>query len=108
MADETGTGVKHIVVFRFHRGASADAIGQVVKAFRALPDRIPGIVAFDWGVNNSPEGRNRGYTHVFQLVFDSAASRDAYLPHPEHRRFGELLEGLGVLDEAFVVDYTPQ
>ena len=41
------------------------------------------------------------------LTFDSVASRDAYLPHPEHKKFGELLGQLGVLEDAFVVDYVP-
>ena len=27
------------------------------------------------------------------------------LPHPEHKKFGELLGKLDVLDEAFVVDF---
>ena len=41
------------------------------------------------------------------LTFDSVASRDGYLPHPEHKKFGELLGQLGVLEDAFVVDYVP-
>jgi hypothetical protein len=36
-----------------------------------------------------------------------AAARDAYLPHPAHKAFGELLGRLGILDGAFVVDYAP-
>ena len=36
-----------------------------------------------------------------------AAARDTYLPHPEHRKFGQPLGKLGVLEDAFVVDYVP-
>ena len=58
-------------------------------------------------MNNSPEKKNLGFTHVYVLTFENAAARDAYLPHPEHRKFGQLLGKLGVLEDAFVVDYTP-
>lgn len=99
--------VRHIVVFKYKKSASADQIAQVTRAFRELKTRIPGITAFEDGVNNSPEGKNLGFTHVYQLTFESVAARDAYLPHPEHRNFGALLGKLAILEDAFVVDYVP-
>jgi hypothetical protein len=98
--------VRHIVVFKYKKDATADKIAQITAAFRDLKTKVPGITAFEDGVNNSPEGKNLGFTHVYQLTFDSVASRDAYLPHPEHKKFGELLGKLGVLEDAFVVDYV--
>ena len=98
--------VRHVVVFKFKPGATEQQITQVTQAFRGLRSRIPGITGFEDGVNNSPEGKNLGFTHVYLLTFDSIASRDAYLPHPEHKKFGELLGQLGVLEDAFVVDYV--
>ena len=97
--------VRHIVVFKYKKDAAPDRIAEVTSAFRGLKTKIPGIIAFEDGVNNSPEGKNLGFTHVYQVTFDSVASRDAYLPHPEHKKFGELLGKLGVLEDAFVVDY---
>ena len=99
--------VRHVVVFKYKPGAAADKVQQVTEAFRGLRTRIPGITAFEDGVNNSPEGKNQGFTHVYLLTFESVAARDAYLPHPEHKKFGELLGTLGVLEDAFVVDYVP-
>jgi hypothetical protein len=99
--------VRHVVVFKYKPGTSADQIQQVTQAFRELRKKIPGITAFEDGVNNSPEGKNLGFTHVYLVTFESAAARDAYLPHPEHKKFGELLGKLGVLADAFVVDYVP-
>jgi hypothetical protein len=99
--------VRHIVVFKYKPGATPEQIAQVTRAFRELRTRIPGITAFEDGVNNSPEGKNLGFTHVYMLTFESVAARDAYLPHPEHKKFGELLGKLGVLEDAFVVDYVP-
>jgi hypothetical protein len=99
--------VRHVVVFRFKPDASAEKIRQITEAFAALKGQIPGILAFEHGVNNSPEKLDQGFTHVYQLTFTNAAARDAYLPHPAHKAFGALLGGSGVFDAAFVVDYTP-
>src|SRR5687768_3017065 len=99
--------VRHVVVFRFKPDASAEKIRQITEAFAALKDQIPGILAFEHGVNNSPEKLNQGFTHVYQLTFTNAAARDVYFVHPAHKAFGSLLGGLGVFEGAFVVDYTP-
>ena len=100
--------VRHIVAFDYSEDATSEEIQRVTDAFRALQDKIPGIVSFEHGVNNSPEGKNKGFTHVYQLTFEDEAARDAYLPHPAHKQFGALLGELGILDDVFVVDYTPQ
>lgn len=100
--------VKHVVVFKYKPTATPEQIEQVTTAFKALKGKIPGIVSFEYGTNNSPEGLNKGFTHVYLLTFKDAASRDAYLPHAEHKKFGELLGKLGVLEEPFVVDFEVQ
>jgi hypothetical protein len=99
--------VRHVVVFKYKPGTSEAEIQQVTQAFRELKTKIPGITAFEDGVNNSPEKKNLGFTHVYLLTFENVAARDAYLPHPEHKKFGELLGKLGVVEDAFVVDYVP-
>lgn len=98
--------VRHVVVFKYKPEATEAQIREVTDAFRALQDKIPGIVDFETGVNNSPENLNQGFTHVYLLTFEDAAARDAYLPHPEHKAFGELLRGSGIFDGVFVVDYN--
>ena len=100
--DET---VRHVVVFKYKEGATEAQIKEITDAFRALKDKIPGIIAFEHGVNNSPEGLNQDFTHVYLLTFENAAARDAYLPHPDHTEFGNILRGSGIFDGAFVVDY---
>lgn len=108
LAQSTSAGpVRHVVVFKYKPGATPDQIRQVTEAFAALQKSIPGITAFEHGVNNSPENKNLGFTHVYLMTFTNAAARDTYLPHPEHRKFGQLLGQLGILEDAFVVDYVP-
>jgi hypothetical protein len=97
--------VKHIVVFKYKATATPGQIAEVTAAFKALKEKIPGIVSFEYGIHNSPENLNKGFTHIYLLTFENAAARDAYLPHPEHKKFGDLLGKLGVLEEPFVVDF---
>lgn len=107
-AEAQSEPVRHVVVLKYRAGTTPQQIEEVTNAFRALKDRIPNILSFEHGVNDSPEGRNLGFTHVYLLTFTDAAARDRYLPHPEHQKFGELLGRLGVLEDAFVVDYVPR
>jgi len=98
--------VRHMVVFKFKPDATPEKIAQVTDALLALKGKIPGIVSVEHGVNNSPEKKNLGFTHAFLVTFENAKARDAYLPHPEHKKFGALLGSLGVMEDVFVVDYV--
>ena len=106
-AQASSQPVRHVVVFKYKPEATPAQIQQVTDAFRALTKTIPGITGFEHGVNNSPENLNQGFTHVYMLTFENVAARDAYLPHPEHKKFGDLLGKSGIFAGAFVVDYTP-
>lgn len=65
-------------------------------------------MSFEHGANISTEKKDQGFTHVYLLTFTDSRARDAYLPHPEHKKFGEFIGGLGVLEDVFVVDYAPK
>lgn len=43
------------------------------------------------GPYNGNEGLNDGFTHGFLMTFESAESRDAYLPHPLHEEVKEIV-----------------
>lgn len=95
--------LRHVVLFSFKPGSSAADIKKVEDAFRALPSKIPEIKGSEWGLNNSPEGLNQGFTHCFFLTFDSEKGREIYLPHPAHKAFGSVLKPH--LEKVLVVDY---
>jgi hypothetical protein len=107
MPMSTNSTVRHIVAWRFQDGTTEEQIAQFTSTFRALQDKIPGIIGFEHGANNSPENLNCGLTHVYLLTFESVAARDAYLPHPEHKRFGETIRAMGIVADVFVLDYVP-
>jgi hypothetical protein len=95
--------LRHVVLFKFKDGTPAADVRKIEDAFRALPSKIPEIAAFEWGTNNSPEGLAQGFTHCFFVSFRDAKGREAYLPHPAHKAFVDVLKPH--LDKVLVVDY---
>lgn len=95
--------LRHLVMIKFKETSSAEDIAKVETAFAALPSQISQITDFEWGINNSPEGLDKGFTHVFFISFDDEEGRDVYLPHPAHKAFVEVL--VTHLDEVMVMDY---
>lgn len=95
--------LRHVVMFKFKEDADPAGIKKVEDAFAALPSKISAISDFEWGINNSPENLNKGFTHCFFISFDSDEAREKYLPHPDHKAFVDLLGP--VLDDVMVMDY---
>ena len=95
--------LQHAVFFKFKDDASREDVQKVEEAFAALPSKIDTISAFEWGVNNSPEKHDAGFTHCFLVTFDSDEGRETYLPHPDHKAFVSVLEP--VLDKVRVLDF---
>lgn len=95
--------LRHVVLFKFKEGTTPADIQKVEAAFVALPSKIAEIKDFEWGLNNSPEGLDKGFTHCFFLTFDSEEGRAVYLPHPAHKAFGKVLGPH--LEDVLVLDY---
>jgi len=95
---------RHAVYFRFQEDATEDQVQTIVDEFLLLEEKIDTIVDIEWGVSESVEGLNDGFTHCFLVSFEDKAGLEVYLPHPAHKAFVEKLKP--ILDEAFVFDYT--
>ena len=100
---QNGKLLQHIVLFKFKDDASAEDVKKIEVAFKALQSQIKEIKSFEWGLNNSPENLNQGFTHCFVASFASEKDRDSYLPHPKHKEFVAMLGP--VLDKVLVIDY---
>jgi hypothetical protein len=98
--------LRHVVIFRFKETTSPQDVKKIEDAFRALPSKIHEIRSFEWGTNVSQENLSQGYTHCFLLTFASDKDRDAYLVHPAHKEFGNIIGS--ALDKVFVVDFWAQ
>lgn len=95
--------LRHVVLFKFKESSGAADVKAVEDAFAGLAKKISLIREFEWGTNNSPENLNQGLTHCFLVTFSSEKDRDAYLVHPEHQAFVEILKPH--LDKVTVIDY---
>jgi len=97
--------IRHILLIKFKKTAECSAIEEVQGLFASMPRKIDGVASVEWGINNSPEGKNQGFTHSVLMTFADEASRQRYLPHPEHEKlkhvFGPLLEEIIVFDYEF-------
>jgi len=96
--------LRHVVLVRFKEGTSSRDIRNVERSFRELPKKIDEIRDFEWGTDVSVEELAKGYTHCFFVTFKNAADRDAYLPHPAHKAFVDVLKPH--LEEVLVIDYV--
>jgi hypothetical protein len=103
---ETNPTLRHVVLFAFKDSATNEQIDAIIAGFGRLKDLIPGITAFEWGTNVSPEGLNQGFTHCFTLTFASEADRNGYLLHAAHQAFVDTLGAC--LEKSLVVDYWAQ
>lgn len=97
---------RHVVLFKFKDTASKADIQKVEKAFAELKEKVTTIQDFEWGTNVSPETHSQGFTHCFLVTFKNKADLEAYLPHPEHKKFGAILGPH--LDKVLVIDYVAQ
>lgn len=96
--------IRHILLIKFKEDAQPADLDAVKAAFYGIPEKIDGVTDVEWGENNSPEGKNEGFTHCVFMTFRDAAGRDEYLPHPEHKALGTIFRP--VLEEIIVFDYT--
>lgn len=96
--------LRHVVVFKFNEESSEEDVNRLNESFNRLTETIPVIKDFEWGINNSPENLDQGFTHCYLLSFGSEEDRDSvYLPHPDHQAFVKSLKPH--LEKVFVVDY---
>lgn len=98
--------LRHVVLFKFKDSSTPADVKKIEEAFKALPQKIKTITAFEWGTNNSPEGLNQGLTHCFFVSFASEKDRNDYLPHPDHKAFVDIAGPH--IDKVTVVDYWVQ
>lgn len=96
--------VRHIVLFKFKDDVEQEKVEKVVAAFGELKNQISEISDYEAGTNVSTENLEQGFTHCFVVTFKTIADRDAYLPHPAHKKFVELLDGK--IDKVLVFDFV--
>ena len=79
---------------------------KVETEFAALKEKISEIQSLEWGTDSSPEKLSDGFTHCWVIKFKNEKDRDAYLVHPAHKAFVDVLKP--VLEKPLVVDFIPK
>lgn len=97
--------LRHFVALEFKEGTTAEQIVEIDKTAFALKGKIKEIVSVEGGANLSPDflKSKKGFADGFTFTFKSAADRDAYLVHPEHKAL--LALAMPHLEKKFAFDY---
>ena len=96
--------IRHILLIKFKAASTLADIEHIKNLFMAMPEKVEGVVSVEWGINDSPEGKNKAYTHSVLMTFANEAGRQNYLPHPEHDALKKVFGPL--LDDIIVFDYS--
>jgi hypothetical protein len=106
-ADEKSEKVlRHIVLYKFRDDISKAQVQEVIDAFSGLPRKIDAIIDFEHGENVSPEGKSEGLTYAFVVTFRDEKGRDAYLKHPAHDAYVQVVKDKR--EKVVVFDYWTQ
>ncbi len=95
--------LRHVVIFKFNDSSTAQEVQNVADTFYALKQSVPQIKDMEWGINNSPENFNQGFTHCFIISFKSEKDLADYQNNASHKAFQEVLKPH--MEKVFVVDY---
>ena len=95
--------IRHILLIKLKQSAELEQIDELRALFESIPDKVEGVVSVEWGLNDSPEHKNQGYTHAVLMTFANEQGRQEYLPHPEHSALQKVFRPL--LEDIIVFDY---
>ena len=95
--------IRHYGVFQFKPDITTEQISSCFTAMQGMVGKIDGLMDFEYGPYQSDEGLNEDFSHGFIMTFDSAASRDAYLPHPIHEQVKDIV--VPCLERVVVFDF---
>lgn len=99
--------IEHIVLLKLKDNVAKEQTQELLDGLKKLKEVIPGMLDVSGGYNNSPEGKDAGFTYGFIVRFRNVAARDGYLPHPEHQKLAQNLVR-PIVDDVLVFDYESE
>ncbi|WP_325894515.1 Dabb family protein [Grimontia sp. NTOU-MAR1] len=96
--------IRHVLLVKLKPTSNEADFEEIREEFMSMIERVEGVVSVEWGENDSPEGKNKGYTHVVFMTFADEEGRQNYLLHPEHEALKEVF--VPHIEDIIVVDYT--
>jgi len=85
------TSLVHNVLVEWNADAPTDASARASELVDARLRGLQGVISIHRGPSASPEGLEGPSDWGMTILFDGAAARDAYLPHPDHLVVAEYL-----------------
>ncbi|EHL5467390.1 Dabb family protein [Salmonella enterica subsp. houtenae serovar 44:z36,[z38]:-] len=95
--------IRHILLMKFDDNTPRKQLSLIQAGFLSIPDVLSGVLSVEWGANNSPEGKNAGFTHCVMMTFMDESTRAEYLCHPEHLALKNIFRTY--LTDIIVFDY---
>ena len=83
--------IRHVVLMTWKDAISDEQLARVNEAFRAMPERVPGIVNSSFGPDLSIFPGNADY--LLMLDFESEEDFKNYVAHPAHAELMESVTG---------------
>jgi hypothetical protein len=96
--------IRHIILIKFKATAKIYEINKLKASFESMSTKVAGVHSVEWGLNDSPEGKNKDYTHLVLMNFVDDAGRDNYLSPPEHDELNKIF--IPILEDLIVFDST--
>jgi len=98
--------IKHIVLIKALSSFREEDLALIFNDLASLKKRLTGMRSASFGRSESPEGRERGYTHGLVIEFDDMAALNDYAQDAEHQAIGIRLIAatVGGLDGVLFVD----
>lgn len=90
--------IRHIFVGKAHEGTRTEQLEELIRAWRALPEKIPEIRHMTAGHNISP--RDQYYSVALVADFDTMQDWERYMDHPAHLVVKEQLTSKFIRDDA--------
>ena len=82
--------LRHVVLFKFKEGTSADQIRALEEGFRQRTNVEP-VIGSEWGTDVSHDNMAHGFTHCFTVTVQDEAAREAYYRHAPSPRYWDTL-----------------
>ncbi|KAG6395484.1 hypothetical protein SASPL_146129 [Salvia splendens] len=83
----------HILLAKFKEGITEEEKEECIKRFEKIVHHFPSLKSFKWGEELSVANYQQGFTHIFDLTFESVEGVAHYLSHPDHLAYAQLLKG---------------
>ncbi len=94
--------IRHVVLMKFKEGASESRLVDLENGLLALPERIPEIKSYEFGLDVVRS--ERSYDFALVSSFNDLESLKYYQTHPEHLKIVEIIKE--ICDNIVAVDYT--